>query len=584
MSRGGGLVLVVLGFAGCSGGGLRTDCEDCPGDAGLAAQDGGTAAFERTPQANPLPAENALAGTTDWTITNPATNHEIEGYASTDSAEAGDVVDVAVNAQPAATSFTWSLYRLGWYAGQGGRLVASGGPLTAPLQPGCPIDQATALLACDWPPTFSFTVDPSWPSGAYLIKLHRVDVGLEQYVPLVVRDHRAADILVQIPTSTWEAYNPWGGESLYEDAAGLTPTGMAFQASFNRPYGEGEGAEHLLWWQQPTIAWLERYGFDVTYGTNLDLARFPTFLSGVGAFVLAGGHDEYWEQGERDVLDGALGAGKLSLVSFDANGGYWRVRFESDAQGNPFRTVTCYKGRPDLDPLGTTIPTTRFRDPPNPEPEDQLFGAEYLDWQLFGVPLVVADPSSWIFAGTGFQAGDQVPGLVGYEFDGLVPGDPQPAGLDALAVSPVPTAEGTANQSTMVVRTLPGGQVVFDASSIYFTQGLATTSDPRIYRMAWNALEGALAWRRPERPVPDFAAQVTSSPQATPDPTWAGTVTTLVGNGVPGDADGPGLAAQLDWPVGVAVSPDGGFVVADTGGNAIRTVGEDAAHTVTTIA
>ncbi|MHB8418308.1 MAG: N,N-dimethylformamidase beta subunit family domain-containing protein [Myxococcales bacterium] len=574
------LFLVVM-CCGCGRPRLAPDCKggDCGSDAGPSVP-----VYSRVTAPDPLPAENLLAGTTDWSITNPATNGEIEGYASTDCAAAGDEVEISVNAQPAATQFTWSLYRLGWYGGAGARLLVSGGPLTAPLQPGCAVDPQTALLACDWPPTFSITLDPAWPSGAFLVKLHRTDTGLERYVPLVVRDHRAADLMVQIPVATWEAYNPWGGESLYEDSRGITPTGMAFQASFDRPYGEGNGAEHLLWWQQPTIAWLERHGFDVTYGTNLDLSRFTGFLSGVGAVVFSGGHDEYWAQGERDQIDQTLAAGQLSVVDLDANVGYWRVRFEPSADGRPFRVVTSYKGHPSLDPLNATVPTARFRDPPDANPEDQLFGAEYLDWQLFGAPLVIADASSWVFAGTGFQAGDQVPGLVGYEFDGIVPSDPPPPGLDALAISPVPTAEGTANQSTMVVRSLPGGQVVFDASSIYFTQGLGPEPDPRIWRAAWNVLERALAYRRPERPAPDFAAEVQAAVPPAPSPTWGGAVTTIVGNGVPGDADGPGLSAQLDWPVGVAIAQGGGLVVADTGGNRIRLVAPDTAHTVTTLA
>ncbi len=542
--------------------------------------------YGRVASPSPIVQENALAGDPSWPISNEATDHEVEGYASEESAEAGDTVGFSVNAEPSGGSFVWTLYRLGWYGGALARKVASGGPLWAPAQPACPLDETTGLIECGWPPTFTLTVGSNWTSGAYVVKLHREDSGLERYVPLVVRDHRIADFVAVLPTNTWQAYNPWGGESLYQDAAGVSPSGMAMRASYDRPYAEGQGAEHLLWWQAPLIEYLERYGFDVTYGTNPDLSRFSGFLSGAAAFIGGGGHDEYWAQTERDQLDQSLAAGELSLDYFGANGGYWRVRLEPALHdGAPFRTVTCYKDLAAMDPLGATEPTTRYRDPPNPEPENALFGSMYLDWQLFGAPLRVADPSHWVFAGTGVSAGELFPGLVGYEFDGVFENGAQPQ-VDLLATSPVATAEGTPGVSNAVVRTLPGGQIVFSAGSIYFTQGLGPSNgsgDPRIYRMSWNVLERSAAWKRPVRPPPDFSA-IAPPPAPTTIGQWGGAVTTIAGTGTPGTKDGPAAQAQFAGPAGVFEAASGLLVVADTLANSVRTVGTDAAHTVTTIA
>jgi DNA-binding beta-propeller fold protein YncE len=54
----------------------------------------------------------------------------------------------------------------------------------------------------------------------------------------------------------------------------------------------------------------------------------------------------------------------------------------------------------------------------------------------------------------------------------------------------------------------------------------------------------------------------------------AGVITRVAGTGTPGDIgdDGPAAAAQLNEPTGVAVTPDGGFLIADAGNHVVRMV------------
>ncbi len=63
-----------------------------------------------------------------------------------------------------------------------------------------------------------------------------------------------------------------------------------------------------------------------------------------------------------------------------------------------------------------------------------------------------------------------------------------------------------------------------------------------------------------------------------------GTITTVAGTGVAGSAGdgGPATAAELDLPFSAAPLPNGGFLIADTGGNRIRRV--DPGGTITTVA
>jgi len=64
--------------------------------------------------------------------------------------------------------------------------------------------------------------------------------------------------------------------------------------------------------------------------------------------------------------------------------------------------------------------------------------------------------------------------------------------------------------------------------------------------------------------------------------TPAGVVTTLAGDGTPGDRDGPGAQARFNGPMGVAVDAAGRVLVADTWNDRIRAIAPDG--TVSTLA
>jgi DNA-binding beta-propeller fold protein YncE len=57
----------------------------------------------------------------------------------------------------------------------------------------------------------------------------------------------------------------------------------------------------------------------------------------------------------------------------------------------------------------------------------------------------------------------------------------------------------------------------------------------------------------------------------------AGVITRVAGTGTPGNTgdDGPATDAQLSRPIGVAVTPDGGFLIADVLNNEVRKISAD---------
>src|SRR5262249_6028206 len=125
-------------------------------------------------------------------------------------------------------------------------------------------------------------------------------------------------------------------------------------------------------WERPFIAWLEHNGFEVEYGTSLDLHADPDFLNNY-QLLLSVGHDEYWSKEMRDNVESFIAHGR-NVAFFSGNVCWWQVRFE-----NNNRTMVCYKDA-SLDPLtghDNNRVTVRWRDTPVNRPENQLTGVSF---------------------------------------------------------------------------------------------------------------------------------------------------------------------------------------------------------------
>ena len=376
---------------------------------------------------NPIAAENALAGDPGWALTRgdgaPSGSGaakrpvHVEAYADRVAAKAGESVQVMANI-PAGMGgpmgVHWALYRLGWYGGAGARKLAEG-TATAGPQAACPPDPTTGLIQCHWSPTFTVQVPQGAVSGLYLVRILRDEpFPYGTYVPLVVKDDRMSDLYFQASVTTYEAYNRWMGESLYDDQLGLSSR-FAVKVSFDRPYIHDYGAGHVLRYEAHMASFLERSGYDVSYTTNLDVTR-----EGMGALrrhgaFLSVGHDEYWDGRQRDAVEGARDAG-THVFFFGANAAYWKVRLENPgADGNP-RLMTCYKIRPQTDPLAAdpVQRTGRYRDAPINRDEEALVGTMYEEQVLFGQAWVQPPRvSSKRWAITNSPAATRCPGWSG---------------------------------------------------------------------------------------------------------------------------------------------------------------------------
>ena len=372
-------------------------------------------------------------------------------------------------------------------------------------------DPLTGEVRANWPVTDVLITNPTWVTGYYLVRIVLADGSAPGAIPFVLRVPAAATtpsrIVVQVPVNTWQAYNAWGGKSLYDfNSAG----GRANRVSFDRPYlWSGPGWQVMTSWELSLVRFLEREGYDVSYVTDVDVAREAGVLLRHRAGITAG-HGEYWTKSIRDAYETAR-ARSTNLLFMGANTGYWQVRYE-----NARRTMVGYKhpSDPVSDPA---LKTVLFRDLNPPRPECTLLGVQHEEGAgLYNWPRAdfVTNPfpagSQW-FRNTGLSAGAVISQVVSREHDWIPPGSNN-CGLPLQVLFHHDAVNDPLERSESVRYTFPAsGARVFASGSLEFPWALdayrypegPTPVDARIQQLVRNLLTNAL------RPAP--ASSVTTT-------------------------------------------------------------------------
>lgn len=399
--------------------------------------------------------ENLRPGTRDWQIPDDRKMwSKISGYADATSINLGESTDLHVST--AAPTWVVSAYRIGYYGGMGGRLVWRSDSQTGVVQPRHSFDTKTRTATAGWPTSLTLAPDSTWPPGQYLLRLESSDGGAT-FVPLVIRDDEShSDLLMQSAVTTWQAYNGWGGASIY-----IGDAGRADVVSFDRPY-TGNGSGEFLGREYEFIFFVERLGLDVSYWTNIDLDERGHLATNHNAIIIPG-HDEYYTVRMRENLEKARDAG-VNIGFFGANNVYRRIRLEP-ANGVPARRLVNYRDA-KRDPLASSDPkqvTTSFREPPAANPESSLTGS-YYECNPVSADWVVADSSAWMFEGSGIRNGDRMPKMVGNEYDRVTAGVPTPSNIQVIARSPV-NCRGRNSYADSTWYSTPSGAGVFSAGT-----------------------------------------------------------------------------------------------------------------------
>jgi hypothetical protein len=488
-------VLLASVAAGCGGGTHVHRAAGTRGGRGAAA-----GAYRwLVPTTGPQPTvaeENAHPGTTTWRLPGPAADvgglayGSVTGYVAEQALRPGQTERIYVSA-PGARRVRIRVYRMGWYGGTGGRAVLASNSLPVVTQPPCTHRSHTGLTECDWHPTLSFLIPPALPSGVYIAKL-TTDQG-ERDCLFVVQATHPQPLLAQLPTATYEAYNGWGGDSLYPggERVGLTGTSQGVAVSYDRPYDSDTGAGEFFDRDVVMVRFLERYDYPVSYTASESVDSDPSQLTGHRRLIDFG-HSEYWSQRQDDAFAHARNAG-TSVLFFGSDTLGWRVRYAaasraSSESGQPDHVIIGYKEHASLD--------SNRSDPTGPFPGR---GARLADSAYLGCttpPVQQPGPTtyryyawspspdlrpSWLFAGTGIRTTTRIPGIVGYELDERTPLTPAGTRLAGSGVVPCTTFSPEANEPVLgpgddlaqtTVDTTSSGAIVFDSGTMGWELGL----------------------------------------------------------------------------------------------------------------
>ena len=344
-------------------------------------------------QSNPIVVENSLPGNppSEWDV-DGAGDTTIQGFATDISVNKGQTIRFKVKTD--ATNYRLDIYRLGYYDGLGARFITSVLPSVAlpQTQPDPIVDPSTGLVDCgNWAVSASWAVPASATSGVYIARLVRADNDGASHIIFIVRDDLGgSDILFQTSDTTWQAYNSYGGNSLYRGE----PAGRAYKVSYNRPLTSRGDYSHFFSGEYPMVRWLEANGYNVSYTTGVDTHRDGNRLTNHKVF-LSVGHDEYWSAQQRANVEAARNAG-VHLAFFSGNEMFWKMRWETsiDGSGTPYRTLVCYKethANAKIDPDSSWTGT--WRDPRFSPPADGGRPENSLTGTLFTVNVEVRTDS-----------------------------------------------------------------------------------------------------------------------------------------------------------------------------------------------
>ncbi|WP_413250417.1 DUF4082 domain-containing protein [Sinomonas flava] len=508
------------------------------------------------------------------------------------SVNVGETVQFKISTN--AKAYHFDVLRLGYYQGNGARKVASNLLPSAALpqsQPACQTFSDTGLIDCgNWAVSASWSVPATAVSGVYIAHLVRNDTGGSSWITFVVRnDASKASILFQTSDETWQAYNSYGGNSLYQCTVACPPGNPAaykgaFKVSYNRPFHtalDDSGHSWITSTEIPMIRFMEANGYDMSYQSGLDTASRGSLLLNHRIFVTAG-HDEYVSYDQRANIEAARDKG-VNIAMFSGNEIFWRTRWEASQAGpsTSGRTLVCYKDTHFNTPTDPVTWTGTYADPRFGTAGGAGNAQNALSGQFFNVNAGTTDitvPAQYsklrlwrntpVASLTGSQSATLGAGLgtLGYEWDLDADNGFRPAGLFDLSS----TVYGSAQVFTDYGSSIVNNQTATHNLTEYRAASGALVFGAGTVQWSWG-LDGFTTGKSPDPTMQQATVNIFADMGAQPSTLLAGLVaTTSSGDSMPPSSSITSPAADSAIADGTAVTIKG--TASDAGGGVVAGV------------
>jgi hypothetical protein len=271
------------------------------------------------------------------------------------------------------------------------------------------VPEDAAAAGCRWPASLRIPVAAEWRSGFYLVRIE-TDSGERAEAFFVVRASEPKDALLVLSTSTWAAYNDWGGPSYYTGGHCSSLERPLPKGFLERPEPEKLRAAKAAYLPPEEVAGYLEAGYS-----------FWVVSAGWSAWELL------FVRWAESLVEGFVDRGGRAAF-FSGNTAFWQIRYEDEG-----RRQISYKLDLEQDPVfGTGREhelSTMWSDPLVGRPENHMTGVSFTRGgyaHLPGAPdgtggYTVWRPGHWVFDGVEMVAGDVLgadPVVVGYECDG----------------------------------------------------------------------------------------------------------------------------------------------------------------------
>jgi len=342
----------------------------------------------------------------------------LEGYATTNSAYTGQVVEIFISTDQEKIS--GSVIRWGVQRKPAGKADIRG-------------DFVENLGKIGGNRIF-LRVRKGWKTGIYMVQLSSAS-GLSTNVIFIVRPKVLGSVskaAVVLGTNTWQVYNSYPKNGRFP-AGGFyrpAPYGSVDKVTFNRPYNTPSkpgyaGLPYAFYhYDASLIHFLEKHGYQCEYIAEDDIWDKGMILP--YKTLVFGDHTEYLRVYEQDNIVRFLQNGNNIIY---ANGNPFYAQIQPSEDGRSIKLIWDGKDRyTSLFGEKKHVPYGRFY------PASKITGVNFIynagEIEPFFLPYTVVKPEHWIYKGTRLKKGDKF-SLFGDERDNV--DEYSPANIDILA-------------------------------------------------------------------------------------------------------------------------------------------------------